>query len=293
MILSRSYHIPVLLPVIIDFLSVSEGKKYIDATLGGGGMTFEILKRGGTVLGIDRDDEALQYVKNKGTADNLILRQENFKNIGKVARETGFDKASGIIFDLGMSSFQLDESGRGFSFRNNEPLDMRMDKKSETKASDIINLASRGELYEIFSKYSEELNSRAIAEAIFRARSVKKILTTEQLADIIKSQVADQKDIENRTITRIFQALRIAVNDEITNLNTGLNDSIGLLESGRRIAVLSYHSLEDRIVKQVFGKFEKDRILNVNHSNPIRAGFMEIKQNPRARSAKLRLAEKI
>lgn len=303
MILTSSFHEPVLLSRVIESLGIKKDKKYIDATLGGGGYTDEILKSGGIVLGIDQDQDAIDFVRQKfQTGKELFLEQGNFGDLKKIAHKYGFDEVGGIIFDLGMSTYQLENSGRGFSYQRDEQLDMRMDKRNELTASEVINSYSREKLYEIFTKYAEELNSGAIAGAIVRARTVKRISTTGGLAKLIE-EILDrvigresgyQKlKLCQETKARIFQALRIEVNDELGNLNRGLKDGIDLLESGGRIAVLSYHSLEDRRVKLVFKKEAGSGRLKIINSEIYRALRQERQENPKARSAKLRIAEKI
>lgn len=303
MILHRTYHDPVLLPQVTEGLNLKAGGKYIDATLGGGGFTKVILNRGGKVLGIDLDQDAIEFTRQKfKDQENLTLKQGNFGNLKDIAKEEGFESVDGIIFDLGMSTNQLANSGRGFTYKGNEPLDMRMDKKSEISAREIINHYSYSKLYEIFTKYAEELHSGVIAEAIIRARSIRTIETTEDLVKILRSVVAkikirsNSENVERESrdaITRIFQALRITTNDEIGNLTRGLNSAIGLLGKSGRICVLSYHSLEDREVKKIFRDTAGQNLLKILTKSPVRAGYLEIRDNPKARAAKLRIAEKI
>lgn len=312
MILPADFHTPVLLSEVIAALRVEKGKKYIDVTVGGGGYAVEILRRGGFVLGIDQDEEAIDHVKRIlrdkdirilgekvdkslnitiSQYPNIYLVHGNFKDLKEIAHSNGFNKVAGIVFDLGMSTYQLEKSGRGFSYRKNELLDMRMDIRRKTTAADILNNYSKERLYEIFVKYSEELNSRAIADAIVRARSVKKIYYTSELAQLIDG-FSNWRNRQN-TKARIFQALRIEVNNELKNLQMGLIQAIDLLEIYGRIAVLSYHSLEDRIVKLIFEKGQKEGRLAEIAANFLKAGRDERFINPKSRSAKLRLAEKI
>lgn len=305
------FHTPVLLSQVLAALRIEKGRKYIDATLGGGGYSFEILKRGGIVLGIDRDKEAIRYVREKlgdrswtlEIKNNLFLEHGNFADLQPIALKFGFDEVAGIIFDLGMSSYQLEGSGRGFSWRRDEPLDMRMDIRQEATAADLINHSSKERLYEIFTKYAEELHSRTVAEAIVRARSLKgDIKRTNELSQLI-SETLDRiysKDnqfnkfrILQSTKARIFQALRIAVNGELENLQIGLKQAIDLLGVTARIVVLSYHSLEDRIAKLTFKDAEQNGILRVVTFGILKADRFEKQDNPKAKSAKLRIAEKI
>lgn len=285
------YHIPILLEEVISGLNIKAEGLYIDATLGGGGHTEEMLKHGGRVLGLDRDDDALDYSKNrlKSWIDNkrVSLVKANFDSIEKIGKEHGFIKIDGILFDLGLSSNQLNNSGRGFTFRKNEALDMRMDSKSDVTAEKIIKTYSKGELYDTFSTYAEEIDSRNVSESIIHARKIKKIQTTE---DLISSLNIDSKNINNiKTITRVFQALRIEVNDELNNLKKAIPQAYELLNKGGRVAFISFHSLEDRIVKLAMKKYAMVDITK----KPITASENEIKNNSRARSAKLRIYEKI
>lgn len=310
MTLPHIFHVPVLLPETIKLIDVKKDRLYVDATIGGGGYAFEILERGGLVLGIDKDVEALKYVKTRlekyGWGDllnkKIWLIHDNFRNLKTIIDEYKLIKPSGILFDLGMSSYQLDYSGRGFSFRTDESLDMRMDKSQTVTAEQIINTYSEVQLYEIFLKYGEELNSRPIAIAIVRTRAlIGGIKTTNQLKDIItqvmRRETYDQDDKLKRKIqdtsARIFQALRINVNSELDNLKDAIGDSVKLLDKGSKLAFLSYHSLEDRIVKGQLRRYAQERILHIVTKKPIIAQITEIRKNPRARSAKLRVAEKI
>ncbi len=302
MILSENFHKPVLLSQVIEALKIEKGKKYIDATIGGGGYTKEILKLGGIVLGIDADKDAIDFDREKfKDCKQIFLEQGNFANLKSIASKYGFDKVSGIIFDLGMSSYQLEKSGRGFSFEKDEPLDMRMDERSQFDAGELLNSYSEDRLYEIFSVYAEELHSRAISKAIVRARSLKKEITrTGELSDIINdvlnriyfSKTEDIYRIIQRTKARIYQAIRIEVNNEMENLEKGLNEGIGLLVDSGSIAVLSYHSLEDRIVKMTFRNGQSMNTLEILNI-PLKAKYEEIKKNSKARSVKLRVAQKI
>ncbi len=286
------YHAPVLLQTVLDFLSPNPGQLYIDATLGGGGHTFEILKRGAKVLGIDRDPEALEYVKEKiSNGDNLTLVQGNFSNIEDIATAHGFGQVSGILFDLGVSSHQLDEASRGFSFKRDGPLDMRMDPSLTVRAKDIINNFPERRLDEIFKTYGQEKLSRPIAASIILARQIEEIRSTSQLAEVIRRVYAKRHVREKiDPATRAFQALRIVVNSELLNLEEALPQTSRLLRFGGRLVVISFHSLEDTTVKR-FLKLEKD--FEVLTSKPIGPEEEEIRQNPRARSAKLRAAQKV
>lgn len=302
----NNYHTSVLLHETIEELRVKAGEQYIDATLGGGGHTFEILQRGGKVLGIDQDQEALDFTEKDlrfkikdlpagrqglriGT--DLILVKGNFKDIDRLARDNGVKDVSGILFDLGVSSHQIDEPERGFSFQNDGPLDMRMDKDLNVKAADLIHILTKGELYELFTKLGEERFSRSIIASIIRARKIKKIETTTELAEIINKAVPyRQKGIN--PATRVFQALRIAVNDELNSLTEALPKALDLLGQNGRLAVITFHSLEDRIVKHQFKEWEEKGLGCIVTKKPIIPAEEEIEENSRSRSSKLRVFEK-
>jgi 16S rRNA (cytosine1402-N4)-methyltransferase len=286
------YHTSVLLHETIEWVNVQAGKLYIDATLGGGGHTAEILSLGGKVLGIDQDQEALDFVRKKfGTNEKLVLAKGNFKDIDSLARDNGFKSLSGIIFDLGVSSHQFDQAERGFSFQKEGPLDMRMDTDFKVKAADLIHILTKGELYELFTKLGEEWAARPIITSIIRARQVKKIETTTELAEIINKAVPyRQKGIN--PATRVFQALRIAVNDELNNLIEALPKARDVLENNGRVVVITFHSLEDRIVKHQFREWAEQGLGEVLTKKPVIPSDEEIENNKRSRSAKLRVFER-
>src|SRR3989344_1131890 len=286
-------HKPVLLKEVIEFLNVQTGAKYIDATVGGGGYAIEILKLGGIVLGIDLDKDAIDYIKNKFKIDKeLVLARGNFAEIKNIAEENGFTDIEGVVFDLGLSSYQIEESGRGFSFLRDEPLDMRMDSGgSGFTAADIVNKWSKEELYELFTKMGQERFSHPIIHNIIRARRIKPIKSSLELAKSVSEAVPEKSGIH--PATKVFQALRIAVNDEINNLKRGISGAFGVLNRGGRIAVVSFQSLEDRIVKNDFRNYQKEGRGRIKKKNPIIERKKKKKRNRRARSAKLRVIEKI
>lgn len=301
-----SYHIPALLNKTIELLKVKSGSNYIDATLGGGGHSSEIVNNGGNLLAIDRDPEAIEhcsskiieiYKKNLEKYPKLnqpIFIWDNFLYIDKIAKDQGFEPVDGILFDLGVSSHQLESSDRGFSFNQEGPLDMRMDPRLSVTAEDLVNGLNQGELYELFTKLGEEKFSKKIAAAICLARGIKKIQTCDQLAQIILKSVPKRGTFDRtHPATRIFQALRIAVNDEINALKETLPKSVELLNKNGRLVVLSFHSLEDGIVKRFFLDKQKQGVLKIITEKPIVPTDEESSINPRARSAKLRAAEKI
>lgn len=261
----NGYHIPVLLNEVIEALEIKPGNKYIDCTYGGGGHFRAIQAAGGIVLGIDQDLEAHAPV------------QGNFAHLQKIAVKAGFDQVDGILMDLGVSSHQLETDYRGFSFNREAKLDMRMDPVNQTvTAADLINAGSEKELANLFFKYGEERASRKIAKAIVEAKKISKVETADQLSHIILK--VRGKSGRTHPATRVFQALRIAVNDELDSLEKALPQAMELLKPGGKLAVISFHSLEDRIVKNFMKKSEL-----------IRPTEEEIDENPRARSGKLRI----
>jgi len=278
-----NFHEPVLLVEVLEGLRVKKSEKYIDATLGGGGHARKILELGGIVLGIDVDKDAIEYIE-KNKPENLTIVKENFRNIDKIALLNNFDKVAGIIFDLGVSSHQLDSTTRGFSFQNEGPLDMRMDQELGVRALDLIKILTRKELYEIFTKFGEETRSWEISDAIVRARSLKSVETTKDLAKIVFAKGGQSK--------KIFQALRIVINDELNSIMEALPKALELLKKNGRLCVVSFHSLEDRIVKKKFLEFEEYKLGRIVTEKPIIPTDEEIERNKRARSAKLRIFEK-
>lgn len=295
------YHISALLQETIDGLNVLPGKLYIDCTLGGGGHTVAILERGGIVLGLDVDQEALDYVEEKiknqklkiKIGKDLILVKGNFENINSIASEHGFGKVSGILFDLGVSSHQLETAERGFSFSSEGPLDMRMNPKLNVTAADLVNALNVGELAELFKKYGEEDFARPIAKLIVSQRQIAPITTCKTLAELILKVRHRKRGDRTHPATRSFQALRIAVNDELTALQSALPHTIELLEPMGRLVIISFHSLEDRIVKHFMNDQQDLGTLRVITEKPIMATEKEVAENPRVRSAKLRIAERI
>lgn len=293
-----NYHTSVLLKEAIEFLKIKNQGKYIDATLGGGGHTGRILELGGNVLSLDVDQDALAHVEEKfkiqnskfKIGDQIILAKGNFRNIGEIARKNGFGQVDGILFDLGVSSHQFDTAERGFSFLADAPLDMRMDKNLEVTAKTLLAVLSKHELAKLFFEYGEERFANRIADQIVSYRNTKQIETTSELAALIKKSVpALGKGIH--PATRVFQALRIAVNDELNSLQEALSESVQLLVTGGRIVVITFHSLEDRIVKHAFLDWEKGRKGTVITKKPIIPSETEIKNNTRSRSAKMRVFE--
>lgn len=301
-------HVPVLVDEVLQYLDPKPNENFIDTTIDGGGHTIALLEKNkpeGKVLGIDLDEKLLENLKlkiqNLNLGNRLILVNDNFANLKKIINTTpnlqgefGENKVSGILFDLGMSSLQLEESERGFSFRKNQKLDMRFNLTQRLTAKEIINDWQENEIEKILREYGEERYSKGITKAIVDARQKKPILTTFDLVDVIKKAVP--KNYERGRIhpaTRTFQALRIATNQELENLKIALPQALEILKKNGRIVVISFHSLEDRIVKTFFREKAKDGKLKLLTKKPIRASEEEIKMNPRARSAKLRSVVKI
>lgn len=295
-----TYHKTVLLQETVDLLNVKSGEKYIDATLGGGGHAGAILDRGGIVLGLDADQDAIDYVQEelrikkqelRFDKANLILAKGNFRDIDKIATQAGFEKVKGVVFDLGVSSHQIDTPVRGFSFQSTGPLDMRMDKDLSVKARDLVNSLTKSELVELFTKFGEEYRAPKIAEQIVRTRVNDPIVTTVDLVEIVKKAIPFQNSKINPA-TKVFQALRIAINDEVNNLRESLPKAWSLLDKNGRIAVISFHSLEDRIVKNMFKEWEKEGSGRIVTKKPVIPTMEELEANNRSRSAKLRVMEK-
>ena len=292
-------HLPVMVREVLDWLNLKEGHLYVDCTLGGGGHSKAILEKTKgkvRILGIDWDKEALKIAKDqlKAYKNQVIFVQDNFKNLPLILKHQRIERVNGLLYDLGMSSLQVDSPERGFSFRHSAPLDMRMDERQKLTAADIVNEAPESELEEIFHRFGEERWAKRIAKFIISQRENSPITTTEDLVEAIKKAIPSAVRHKGRIhfATRVFQALRIKVNDELKNLNEALRDSFHLLSPSGRICVISYHSLEDRLVKRKFKEAEGKQ-LKVLAKKVIKPSSDEIKINPRARSAKLRVAEKI
>jgi len=283
-----SYHEPVLVEEIIEGLHVESGKRYIDATFGGGGHTKKMLEKGATVLGVDTDPDAVREAEQLKDKDFRII-QGNFRNIENIARAHNFYPVDGILFDLGVSSHQLDAKERGFSYRYEDaPLDLRLNQMEGASASNLLNHATEKELIYIFEKFGEEESGRHIAYALCNARQIKPIETTGDIYRVIEEKVG--KGRVKEVASRIFQALRIAVNDELRVLHEGLTGAEAILKPGGRLAVMSFHSLEDRIVKQFFADAKRWKI---ETKKPMIPSEHEREINRRSRSAKLRIAIKL
>ncbi len=292
---AQQRHIPVMLDELIRYLKLDKGGVVLDCTVGSGGHAEAILKEigpQGRLIGADVDRDALDIAKDRlKRFSNCILIQANFRNIDETLPTLKINKLDGMIFDLGLSSMQLDSVTRGFSIKVDTPLDMRMDKDLKLSAFDLVNFFPEMSLSDILKKYGEERWHNRIARAIVRERKKSAIVSTWQLADLIK-RVTPYRYSRIHPATRTFQALRIAVNDELEALREGLNKSIDHTRPGARICVISFHSLEDRIVKNHFRKFAKENKVKIITKRPITPTQEEISANPRARSAKLRVAER-
>lgn len=298
-------HIPVLLNEVIESLQLKSGDKVIDCTLGDGGhseMILEKIGQSGKLLGIDTDAESLLRAKRNlyRFADQVSYVRSNFVDLKNVAEKKGFGEVDGILMDLGWSTPQFKERGRGFSFVADEPLDMRFDTSANTlTAADILNQNSEDELYKIFHNFGEEKLALEIAQAVISFRQEGGIKTTGQLVEIVlqvyRKKLHSDKEIPwiggIHPATQTFQALRIAVNQEFEVLKQALPQALDLLAKGGRLAVITFHSLEDRIVKQFFQK--SIRQIKLVNKKPIIASDKELKDNPSSRSAKLRVVEKI
>ena len=287
-------HVPVLRHEAIEFLNVQPDGFYIDATLGAGGHAEEILRRleKGKLLGIDRDPAALATARErlKSFGEKLIAMPGNFAQIGALHAASGFPPANGLLADLGMSSLQLDDASRGFSFSMPGPLDMRMDPTTGDSAADLVNRMSERELEDLIFKLGEERHSRRIARAIVKGRPYR--LTTE-LAQVVTRAIPSRTALRHiHPATRTFQALRLAVNGELECLESLLAQALGVLKPGGRVVILSFHSLEDRIVKRALQAWQRQGEAQILTRRVMRPSEEEVRANPRSRSAKLRAAER-
>jgi 16S rRNA (cytosine1402-N4)-methyltransferase len=287
-------HTPVLLRESVEQLNPSSNQNFIDCTLGEAGHTKAILEKNGPkgkVLGIDQDAEQIKKIPKQ---ERLILANDNFSNLKEIARKKKFGPVSGILLDLGIASSHFEESGRGFSFLKKESLDMRLNQKNPLTAEKILNYWSGQEISKVLSEYGEERFAQEISAEILEQRKVKPVSNTLQLVEILRKAIPfKQQHQKIHFATRTFQALRIAVNDEIENLKKVLPQALEILKPGGRLAVISFHSLEDRIVKNFFKEKSASGELKILTKKPVLASQQEIKNNPRSRSAKLRAAQKI
>lgn len=286
-------HFPVMGTEIVKALIVKEDGVYIDATIGQGGHSEMIFDKARTctVIGMDRDSEALKTAKERLGDRNLHLEHEKFSRIEEVARTLGYPSVDGVLIDAGVSTSQLKSKGRGFSFMQDDPLDMRMDRRQRLTASQVVNTYPEKRLADVIWRYGEERFSRKIARAVVRARKTRPIVSCKDLARLIEETVRRRGRIHPST--RTFQALRIEVNRELTELSEAIDKSARILRSGGRLCVLSYHSLEDRIVKNAFKRLAAEESFRIITRKPLVPNHREIEMNPSSRSAKLRVGEKI
>lgn len=302
------YHHPVLLHEIMDYLQPAPGRRFLDCTLGGGGHSEALLERGAHVVALDQDPVAIAHATSRlrGFAQQFCALRGNFRDFPEMLGEIGLGKFDGILADLGISSRQLDDPGKGFSFQHDGPLDLRMNPDALVSAADLVNDMPVEELQRILIEYGEEPNARRIARAIVQRRAGKAITTTLQLAEIIASVCPRKGHKHPATLT--FQALRIAVNDELGALVDFLEAAPQWLKPGGKLAIMSFHSLEDRLVKRAFQRYSAPEIdrpewpapkpnpdfcLKVLTRKPVEPSEAEIKHNPRSRSARLRVAERL
>ncbi|MDI6800472.1 MAG: 16S rRNA (cytosine(1402)-N(4))-methyltransferase RsmH [Thermodesulfovibrionales bacterium] len=287
-------HIPVLTREILEMLDVKANGTYVDATVGLGGHSADILSRidRGRLVGIDRDMNALKYARQRlGNNNRVSLAKGSFSQMKEILSSLNIKEVDGVLFDLGVSMLQLKELSRGFSFFSDERLDMRMDTEQGLTAWDIVNKYSESEIEEILREYGEEPFAKRIAKKIVNERKKASINTCAELAEII-AEVCRKRG-KTHPATRTFQALRIKVNEELNELNKGLNEALSLLKEGGRLCVVSYHSLEDRIVKHFMREGSRGGCLKILTKKPLTPSLDEIRTNPSSRSAKLRGAMKI
>lgn len=288
-------HISVLADEVLQYLKPVSGGIYMDGTLGLGGHSQLILEASspeGRVIGFEWDENAIARSRTRlgGFGERLTIVRRNFAEIALGLQEVGVDKLDGLLIDIGLSSLQLDMGERGFSFQRDEPLDMRMDSRGEITAATIIKQSTEEQLADIFYYYGEERQARRIASFIIESRKQEEIISSGRLAELVSRAVPRRYHPKKiHVATKVFQALRIAVNTELENLSRIIDEAPALLKPGARFCVISFHSLEDRIVKR---KFREHSNLNVLTSRPLTAGADEISENPRSRSAKLRVAER-
>ncbi len=284
-------HYPVMRNEVLKYLDVKNGGVYVDATCGHGGHSRYILETGKniTLYGLDKDADAVKDASEKLTAfGNFRALHSGYENLDAVLKREGIERVDGILMDLGFSSNQIHDGERGFSFQNDGPLDMRYDRSAGLTAGDIINTWSRNDLVYVFEKYGEIAKARKFVSSLIERRREKKFETTSELSEFIAQYCGYRKRIH--PATKFFMALRIAVNDEIETIRQGLKKAVDALKSGGRLIVISFHSLEDRIVKHFFRKNDS---LSVLTKKPVTAGEEELSANPESRSAKLRACEKI
>ncbi|MDA0988232.1 MAG: 16S rRNA (cytosine(1402)-N(4))-methyltransferase RsmH [Chloroflexi bacterium] len=293
--MTMTYHVPVLTQQVVEGLQVKVGGRYIDCTVGEGGHSRAILEAsspGGQLLGIDLDPQALGTAEGNLHAfrDLITLTNDNFRNLKQIAFDQGFDPVDGILLDLGLSSLQLEGGNRGFSFRTEEPLDMRFDPRQEVTAWEVVNQYSREDLIQVISTYGEEYRADRIAREVLENRPID---TSLQLAQVV-AKAARGPWGRTHPATRTFQAIRMEVNNELENIELVLAQAVSLLTLGGRLVVISYHSLEDRLIKNLFRQESREaRSIRVMNKKVISPSRDEVRTNRRSRSARMRVAERI
>lgn len=305
-------HISVLYEETLDSLQIGDNKTFVDCTMGGAGHSKGILERGENIhlIGIDRDPEAISASKIRLAQylDNVTVVNDNFSNIKQILKDLGIDKIDGAVLDLGVSSYQLDNKDRGFSYMHDAKLDMRMNPNDKLSAYEVVNTYSKNELMHIFYEYGEEKWSARIAEFIEEKRNKKPIETTQELVDIIKAAIPKKARVDgSHPAKRVFQAIRIEVNNELGILKDTIYDIVECLKPGGRISIITFHSLEDRIVKKAFTEMatgcvcpksfpvcvcNRQPVVDVITKKPVLPSEKEAQENPRSKSAKLRVAQK-
>ncbi len=299
--LAADLHIPVMLPEVIDYLKLAPGQTIVDATMGTGGHSLEILKRitpGGRLIGIDRDEDSLKICRQRLSEfkESCEFVQANFSDLDQVLGKLGIDGIDGIVFDLGISTYQLKDAQRGFSFQQEGPLDMRLDKSSYISAYDLVNNLNENEISQMLWSFGQERWHNRIAHLLVEERKVAPVATTKQLANLVMRAIPRRYRRSYYRIhpaTRTFQAVRIAVNRELEILESAIKKAVAILRKRARICVISFHSLEDRVIKHTFRALKADGIIDIITAKPLTPAAGEIEKNPSSRSSKFRVAQRI
>ncbi len=299
--LEAGLHVPVMLREVLDFLKLAPGQTIVDATLGTGGHALEILKRitpKGRLIGIDRDENSLNLCRQRLSEfkDNTEFVHANFVDLDQVLNNLGIENIDGIVFDLGISSYQLQDAQRGFSFQEEGPLDMRLDKSSYICAYDLVNNLNENEISAMLWNFGQERWHNRIAHLLVQERRNEPICTTKQLANLVMRAIPHRYRRSYYRIhpaTRTFQAVRIAVNRELEILESAIKKAVDILRKQARICVISFHSLEDRAIKHTFRALKADGLIDIITAKPLTPGSGEIEANPSSRSSKFRVAERI
>lgn len=299
--LEAPLHIPVMPAEVIDYLKLAPGQTIVDATIGTGGHSLEILKRitpGGRLIGIDRDEDSLEICRDRLSEfkDSCELVHANFSDLDQVLAGLGIDGIDGIVFDLGISTYQLKDPQRGFSFQEEGPLDMRLDKSSYISAYDLVNNLNENEISHMLWSFGQERWHNRIAHLLVEERKAAPIATTRQLADLVMRAIPHRYRRSYYRIhpaTRTFQAVRIAVNRELEILESAIKKAVAILRKQARICVISFHSLEDRLIKHTFRALKADGMIDIITAKPLTPAPGEIEKNPSSRSSKFRVAQRI